>query len=37
MRPPRSRGFNLLEMAMVLAIIGEVVSDALQSWRSAPL
>ena len=37
MRPPCSGGFNLLEMAMVLAIIGVVVSVALPSWRSAQL
>ena len=37
MRPPRSRGFNLLEMAVVLAIIGVLVSVALPSWRSAQL
>ena len=37
MRPSRSRGFNLLEMAVVLAIIGVLVSVALPSWRSAQL
>ena len=37
MRPPRSRAFTLLEMVVVLAIIGVMVSLALPSWRSAQL
>jgi len=37
MRSPRSRAFTLLEMVVVLAIIGVMVSLALPSWRSAQL